>query len=439
MERVGEDMIKRTKKSEEIIEFLKTDLLINLNILGIIENVPETDIYVDDEVNPRGVFIKRGYMHYIYSKEDNFIDEIAETFFNEGFFGFSGVEKSIAEKIKNKFQRHWENPCTLYYLPEENLKLDLIKNQVQSVDIRDAETVDKYYEFSHSQSLEAIGRDIEERPSSAVYVDGEIVSWVLVHDDNSMGIMYTKEGHRKKGYAIDVSIDLAGKIIKSGKIPYIQIIEINKMSPGLAKKCGFVECGHVSWFGIIAGTPKELIEINEKSHEQFLKSIGEGERFFSNNLNHYGMYNVLNNFSPDHKGISGFTFKEVEGDEVINEWCDVVMRSYEISQCDSERVKKILFATVTNNDFDYKLYMGLLNGKPVSASALLKSNEDEEDAGLYFLATLPEAREQGIVGMTASDTMIKGKEAGFELIVLQCAREYSDLFQKLGFKRSHHF
>ncbi|WP_432405406.1 GNAT family N-acetyltransferase [Wukongibacter sp. M2B1] len=432
-------MIIRTKKSKAIIEFLKKDLLINLNILGIIENIPETEIYVDDEKNPKGVFIKKDYMHYIYSKEDSFIDEIAKNFFKEGFFGFAGVEKSIAKKIKDKFQLHWENPCTLYYLPEGNLNLDLIKNEVHSINMEDVETVNKYYEYSNSNSLEAIRRDIEDRPSSAIYVGGEILSWVLVHEDNSMGIMYTKEGHRKKGYAVDVSIDLADKIIRNGKIPYLQIVEKNNMSPGLAKKCGFVECGQVTWFGIIAGIPKELIEINRRSYEQFKNSIEEEESFLSNNPNYYGMYSFLNNFYLEHKEIPDFSLKEVKGDKEINRWCDVVVEGLRVSKYDIKRVKKILFNIVSNNDLGYKLYIGELKGKTVSASALLKSNEDEEAAGLYFLSTLAEIRDQGIEAVTAAHTMIKGKEGGFELVVLQSNRECSDLFQGLGFKISHSF
>jgi len=254
----GDFMIIKIENSQSIIEFLKKDLLINQNIIGIIENASDIEIYVDDEENPKGVFVKRGYMNYIYSKEDDFINEISDTFFKEGFFGFSGVEKSIAEKIKSKFQLDWENPCTLYYMPRKNLNVNLIKNNVQSVRIEDAEIVDRHYEYSYSGSLEAIRRNIEDRPSSAVYVDGEIASWVLVHDDNSMGIMYTMKEHRRKGYAVDVTIDLASKIIATGKIPYLQIVEGNNMSPKLAKKCGFLECGQVSWFGIIAGYQKEL-------------------------------------------------------------------------------------------------------------------------------------------------------------------------------------
>lgn len=250
-------MLMKTGLTDRVRKFLEKDLLINLNMVGIMENVPEALIYVDSLENPQGVFICNGYMHYIYTNNDEFIDEVVGTFLKDGFFGFSGVEVSIAEKIKSRFKVNWENPCTLYYLPEERLDLGLIKNPIQPIDIKDAAIVDKYYQYRNEWSIERIKRDIKERPSSAVYVGGDLACWVLVHEDNSMGIMYTREEYRRKGYAVDVTIDLASSIIKKGKIPFLQIVEGNNMSPGLANKCGFVECGHVTWFGIIAGTPKE--------------------------------------------------------------------------------------------------------------------------------------------------------------------------------------
>ena len=246
-------MVIKTNMSQAIEEFLKTDLLINQNILGIIENLPELQIYVDNAKTPKGVFVQNGYMNYLYSKKENFIDEVANTFFKDGDYGFSAIEMEITEKMKGKYEVVWENPCTLYYLPKENLKLNEIKNQVQNVDIKDAEIINKYYQFRNSISIEAIKKDILNRPSSAIYVNGQIVCWVLMHNDNSMGIMYTKEEHRGKGYAMDVTTDLASKIIKSGKIPFLTIIKNNTMSPGLVKKCGFIKCGYVSWMGIIVG------------------------------------------------------------------------------------------------------------------------------------------------------------------------------------------
>ena len=104
--------------------------------------------------------------------------------------------------------------------------------------------------FKGDKSLQRIEQDILKRPSSGVYINKELVSWVLVHNDNSMGIMYTKKEHRNKNYALEVTIDLAKKILESGKIPFLHIIDSNKMSPSLASKAGFTKHSYVNWFGI---------------------------------------------------------------------------------------------------------------------------------------------------------------------------------------------
>lgn len=251
-------MLILTQNSKAIMDFLRKDLLINLNIIGIIENEPNAKIFVDNVENPKGIFVDNGYFHYIYSKKDNFLEEVIESFNNDGYYGFSAIEESIADKIKERYKVvDWDNPCTLYYLPKENLDLERTKNEVRTIDVKDAETINYYYEFKGPESLEEIRKDIMHRPSSGVYKNGELVSWVLTHDDNSLGIMYTKKEHRRMGYAEDVTIDIAAKHIAQGKIPFLHIIERNNMSPGLAKKCGFVECGKVVWFGIKVGNPKE--------------------------------------------------------------------------------------------------------------------------------------------------------------------------------------
>lgn len=276
-------MLIKTKKSQAIIDYLKEDLLINLNMIGVIENVPKAEIYVDNVNNPNGVFIKKDYFNYIYSKEDKFINEVCDKFFKDNSYGFSGVKASIAEKIKRKFKVDWENSCTLYYMPKDNLNLNLIKNNVQSIDIKDTEIIHKYYKYKHTGSIEAIKKCIQYRPSSAIYINDEIVSWLLIHNDNSMGIMYTKEEHRRKGYAVDVTIDLVYKVIKNGKIPYIQIVNKNKKSSILATKCGFIECGVVSWFGITAGTTKGVNKLNNQSKEEFLEKFNDENIFRDNN------------------------------------------------------------------------------------------------------------------------------------------------------------
>ena len=57
------------------------------------------------------------------------------------------------------------------------------------------------YEFLNKNkiiNLNLIGF-LENVPDAEVYVDGDIASWVLMHNDNSMGIMYTKEEYRGRG------------------------------------------------------------------------------------------------------------------------------------------------------------------------------------------------------------------------------------------------
>ncbi len=257
-------MLIKTSNKASAIEYLKKDYLINLNMLGILENVPEVEIFVDDELQPTGVLLRKNYFHYIHSISDEFIRAVSEEFLSkEGFYGFSGVEESIARKIRSKHQVNWESLCRLYYLPKENLDLKLIKNKAEGVRLEDAELIDLKYTYRNDHSLEAIREDIKNRPSSAIYIDGKIASWVLVHDDNSMGIMYTLEEYRRRGYGVDVSMALAQKIIEAGKTPFLQIVRSNTMSPGLAEACGFVEIGSVEWFGIVSPPLSQSLEAGE--------------------------------------------------------------------------------------------------------------------------------------------------------------------------------
>ncbi|MDF2881213.1 MAG: hypothetical protein K0R54_1770 [Clostridiaceae bacterium] len=257
------NMIIKTKSSKAIIDFLNVNPIINLNIIGFMENEPDADIYVDNIESPTGVVAVKEYFSYIYTDNDQFLDEVLSTMYKDGYYGFSGVYRSVAEKIRSKFKIDWESRCALYYYPNNKVDMSIIKNPVKSIDIKDAETIDYYYTYRDETTLERIKLDIEKRDSSAIYVNDDIACWVLIHNDNSMGIMFTKEQYRKKGYAVDVTVNLINKILKSGRTPFLQINEANNMSPGLAKKCGFVHDGVYSdWFGIIAGNPKEFGEDN---------------------------------------------------------------------------------------------------------------------------------------------------------------------------------
>ncbi len=265
----------KTQMCPEIRDYLSKRPYINLNILGKLDNNKDLPIFVDTPSNPSGVLVKSGYMHFLYTESEAFIDAVLESHMQEGFYGFAGVDRRIAEKIQKRTLVHWENPCSVYVYREDTVPQKACSFEVRPLREADAETVNAFYEYKNDHSLEDILRDIRQRPSSAVYDKGEPVCWVLVHEDDSMGIMYTKEAYRRHGLAEVVTRDLTQRIIEVGKTPYLQIVDGNEKSHGLARKSGFEKVGDCVWFGIIAGQPSEIKEMLVKHHQNWLENLGE--------------------------------------------------------------------------------------------------------------------------------------------------------------------
>jgi hypothetical protein len=247
---IMEKLILNSSNIIKVKDFIEKDKIYNLNIKGIIQNIKECDIYVNDIKNIRGVLLNRGYFNYIYTENKGFIEDIKINFIKKGEYGFSGVRADIAEEIKKGYNLNWENNCNLYYYPDLSIDTSRIQGSPKDLKPENAKEVDDYYTYRGDFSINEIENDILNRPSSCIYEGNDLASWVLTHEDNSMGIMYTKEKYRGKNYALYVSLDLTDKILKRGNIPYLHIVESNKMSPGLAVKTGFKKYGEVSWFGI---------------------------------------------------------------------------------------------------------------------------------------------------------------------------------------------
>lgn len=427
------NMIVKTKPSDAIIEYLNKNLIVNLNIIGIIENEPNAQIYVDNEKSPNIVLVRYEYFNYVYTEDDKLLEEMLENLFKDNFYGFSGIHRPLAEKIRKRYSVNWESRCALYSLPKNKLDLSLIKNPVRNIDLVDAKIIDEFYTYRHPGSIEKIKKDIINRPSSAVYVNEDIASWVLVHNDNSMGIMYTKEEYRKKGYAVDVSIDLASKIINLGKIPFIQIVKGNTMSPNLAAKCNFVKHGYSDWFGIIAGLPQELIDVNKNSKIKQLKTIGNFE--YINNQKLDCMYLCMYSFNYKYEKIQDFNIVKALDSEMINIWCETFIEGIDLNEETKKSFRETVYRAVSNSENGYTLYIGMLNDKPVATTAFHKF--DDEVLGLYFTAVKAEDSGNKIRIATIIEALECEKNDILEFIVIQSTEEYVEMLAKIGFVHSN--
>ena len=247
--------LTETSAQTEIISFLKSNGILGDNLLGAIEHVKGLKLYTDDPKNPKGLLGQEDYFMYLVTKDRAFVEAVMDQFCSkEGYYGFTGIDLTHLDLILQRdVKLHWRNDCYLYYLPEGQ-ELPEIDPRVQSIPLSHAEIINDHYEYQTEVSLDQIKDDIANRPSSMIEIDGEMAAWVIVHRDDTMGIMYTKEKFRGRGLAYLLCIDLMHKVRAMGKRPYVQINTANTASQGLAKKCGLVRAEPlVTWFGIVVG------------------------------------------------------------------------------------------------------------------------------------------------------------------------------------------
>jgi hypothetical protein len=260
--------------SQNLRRFLQRHRIATLNIAGVLDHEPRAQAFVDDEADPRGVLVKGPWYWYVHTEDEAFLEMLCKEMLREDrFYRFSGVWRPVAEGIQARLHLVWESRCDLYVLPEGRSRPPGEQARVTSVDLKDAEIIDEHYAYRNDHSLDKIRGCIRNRPSSAVCLDGHIVCWLLVHEDDSLGIMYTLEEHRRQGYALDVSLNLVAKQLAAGRTPFLQILDDNSLSPGLARRCGFESQGPCDWFGVMTGIPPELIEGGSRFRKQVLESL----------------------------------------------------------------------------------------------------------------------------------------------------------------------
>lgn len=376
--------LKETDVTEALLTYLKEKPLINANILGSIENDKGMTIYTDHPEQPTGVYAVKGYMRHVYSENQAFLDAVVDMLnAKSAFYGFSGVHEPIAMYIMEKLGCHWRNKCSIWSL---DIPIDpaRIQNNPKPLEPDHATLVNAHYEYAGPGSEKRIRNDIAERPSSAIYIDGKPVCWVLVHDDNSMGIMYTLEEHRRKGYAIDVTLDLYRQLQALNKPAFIQIVEGNTKSEGLAQKCGFTLKDYCYWFGVMTGMPEIMFKIAEKAQKELndcpwpSKNMPPYYRFNNRGFDHEDIYTVLRGQEAyDTFGTSGFVEMELLEQILKKDWeVWVTLESGELRAV-------ALTKHVENDDSIFEPLTPVIPGRTEPWRAMLE--QVFEDAGYFML------------------------------------------------------
>ena len=209
--------MKITEDRLNVIKWLKNQApsFVPYNVIGIIENENQP-VYFD--TNKGAVWAQNQYFNYV-SGDSETLKAHLETL-EDGFYGFAAVEGSLAEALTADQFLHWYEPTERYVHQGAVPHLEDSPYPLCSVPIEEAKGIDDRYEFQDEGSLEKLITAIKNRPSSAMYVEGELASYALVHEDNSIGYMYTLEKHRHRGLGYWVSLDILKKMREAGHVAF---------------------------------------------------------------------------------------------------------------------------------------------------------------------------------------------------------------------------
>ena len=118
----------------------------------------------------------------------------------------------------------------------------------------------------------------------------------------------------------------------------------------------------------------------------------------------------------------GLTIEPVENTSRLRDWIQATAKGFGVKKSTSD----LLFDIESYHGFSKHLprrsYVGYLNGKPVASSLLLLTSGV---AGLFCVATIPEARGKGIGSAISLAPMKEAHEMGYKVGVLHSSRMLS--------------
>jgi ribosomal protein S18 acetylase RimI-like enzyme len=137
------------------------------------------------------------------------------------------------------------------------------------------------------------------------------------------------------------------------------------------------------------------------------------------------------------QGPDGLVIRQVDNLQLLGEWARTFVAGYGLPEAWTT-IFYDLFASLDSN-LPLRHYLGILDNQPVAASSLYLG---AGVAGIYNVATLPEARGQGIGAALTLAPLQDARTMGYRAAILQSSELGYNVYQRLGFRemcRVDHF
>jgi GNAT superfamily N-acetyltransferase len=126
---------------------------------------------------------------------------------------------------------------------------------------------------------------------------------------------------------------------------------------------------------------------------------------------------------------TGLTIEHVEDTEALEKWAYASIMGFEHPETDVN----IWFDVFAGLGFELPLrnYVGILDGEPVATSELFLA---AGVAGIYVVATVPDARRQGIGAALTLAPLREARAMGVRIAILHASRMGLGVYRRLGFQ-----
>ncbi len=143
-----------------------------------------------------------------------------------------------------------------------------------------------------------------------------------------------------------------------------------------------------------------------------------------------GMAVDLANLNENPPMLCGLTIQRVTDDETLKQWSQVCAAGFGMP----DFVANAFYDFMCHVDPNTNLaYLGWRNDQPVATSLLLLA---AGVAGIYNVATIPEARRQGIGAMMTVSPLREARDRKYKVGILQASEMGVDVYRSLGFQES---
>lgn len=127
--------------------------------------------------------------------------------------------------------------------------------------------------------------------------------------------------------------------------------------------------------------------------------------------------------------VNGLEVRVVADEESLRVWTNIFVHGYGLPSNWENTVYDLWLKLGLG--FPIRNYLGYWNGNPVSTSTVFFGGGV---AGIYCVATLPEARGKGIGAAVTLDPLLKAREMGYAIGVLQSSEMGFNVYKRLGFR-----